>query len=364
MAIFLSTSLDPNTPLNENDDQKTFHHIRCGGKKVKTKNLCAYQAQETLVSGYLTKRNFLYVYDKCDDDSKCVPNYENGDWFDYKCSALPVKREHGDSCKYNGECFSRNCRDGKCRPVDDGYPCLTKNDNQCRMGSYCAYEAGDSYLCRRMSRQDETCTSNKQCRLGLSCYKGKCIRWGYLAPTTQMSPSDDPELCQSGMVAPVQNERGEVTYECAEVREEGRCPQYEEGKVFLALNRDISPREYPCEGHYGVDGLKNYLPPFIKYTTTAFKEFMKDYEDMKPYKDDFYKGDKYIGERGGFGKYKTRIKYVKYKFAKDLIGRKMIDMEGNIKNKCEFNFYIKQLSSSFINYNIVISILLLFGLIL
>lgn len=344
--------------LEKKDDDEP-HHIRCGGKSVKTNNLCAYMARETIVDGKLSDTNFLYVYSKCEDYEKCVANEENNDRFDYKCAAQPVKREHGESCEYNRDCLSSKCNDKKiCEPIKNGYNCDEFRDNQCLPGSYCGLD-GNRFACKEMASEGQKCSSTNECRLGLSCFNGNCTKWGSLPLGRNIGKNDDPELCESGMAY---NESGII--QCAEVVEEGKCPQSNDGYVGLKLNRDSYTFPYKCVGHHGVDGKRNYIPPYMKYVTTAFKEFMKDYNKIQPYSKDFYKGEKYVGERGGFGKYSTRIKYLKYKYALDLIGRKMMDNTGKIINSCEFEFYIKHLSSGFAKYNIIISILLLLGLLL
>lgn len=338
-----------------------FQHIRCGGRSVKTSNLCAHIEHEAIEGSRPSKTEFLYVYNKCGEEEQCMSNDKNPDNLDYECQVRTfIRREHGESCVYDRDCYSLSCKDKKCEAIADGTEC--KEHFQCKHGSYCS--AADR-KCKQRVQKDKECQRTDECRLGLSCFNGKCTMWGSQSTGTVVRSGDDPEVCESGMIGEVVKE-DLVTreYQCVEVKSEGICPQYEGGKSSITFTKSYKNDDYQCEDYYSVDGKKFYVPKYISYTTTAFKEYMDDYKSIEPYNDNFYKGEKYIGEKGGFGKYKTMVKYLKYKNAKELIGRKMIDNKGKVINSCEYEFYLKYLSSSFAKFNILISIILFVGLLL
>lgn len=366
LLVSLATSkLEMN---GQDNDSGGGIHFRCGGKSVKTSNLCGYQTIETLNNkGKLSETKFFYIFSKCKGNEICVKVGTNEDETDFKCAARIEKREHGESCVYDTDCLSSSCKDKKCVAIPDDNECEKDLHFQCKPGSYCERQEDGKDKCKKMAKKDENCKGGNamECRLGLTCYQEKCTEYGSLKIGTVLGQYDDPLLCESGMAETVKNNDGKNERQCVEVETECVCPQHKEGKCttkFKNLNFLLEDR--PCEGYSSVEGKKVYVPPYMKYTTTAFKDFMDDLKGIKPYEDDFYKGEKYIGERKGFNNYKTAVKYYKYEMGKRLIGQKMIDDKGKVINSCEFEFFLKYISSGFTKYNILNSILLFVGLLL
>lgn len=338
-------------------------YLRCGGKSLKTSGVCAYMAEDTLEGGRTSNDKFLYIFSNCKDDEQCVALEENGDSSIFKCIPLVVKREHGESCEYNSDCYSSNCKDEKCVALSEDTEC--QQDYQCKPDSHCKRQDDGTRKCKPMLKEKATCARYDKCRLGLSCYEEKCIKWGSLKTGTVLKDNefDDPKnpLCESGMAAIVKGEKGNE-WKCVEVENEGQCEQIEGSKTSTKFKELNDALESTCDGYHSVDGKKNFITPYMKYTNTAFKDFMEDYNSIKAYEDDFYKGDKYQVDWRGFGNHKAKLKFLKYVFGDEFIGRKMIDDKGKVINSCEFEFYLKKLSSGFAKFNIIISILLLFGL--
>lgn len=343
-------------------------YLRCGGKSLKISNICAYVAEDTIEGGKASNDKFFYIFSNCKDYEQCEAVGENGDNSIYKCIPQIVKREHGESCVYNSDCYSSNCKGEKCEALSDGTEC--RQDYQCKPDSHCGRHEDGKYKCKKMLKEKSTCTiydDKDKCRLGLSCYEEQCIKWGSLKTGTVLKRNqfDDDiynPLCESGMAARVKNNQGENEWQCVEVETEGQCEQIEGAESSTSFKGLNNALESKCEGYHSVDGKKIFVTPYMKFTNTAFKDFMEDYNSIKAYEDDFYKGDKYQADWQGFGNHKAKLKFLKYFFGNELIGRKMIDDKGKVINSCEFEFFLKKLSSGFAKFNILISILLLFGL--
>lgn len=139
---------------------------------------------------------------ECDDLSDSDDDYpqsnsdsdkDYNDEFEY-CFPATYKNISGDKCENHTNCFSNNCVNGKCEPVENGQTC--RNHGACGKNSFCNRDK----ICEQLYAPNAACDDDVQCPFGYVCGKlgienKKCLMM-YSQPRGQQVNED--ELCESG----------------------------------------------------------------------------------------------------------------------------------------------------------------------
>lgn len=310
----------------------------CGGMSLKASDVCAFEEEGE-------KLNILHIYDDCSKDEKCR---KEGDGH-YYCTKVTKRREIDESCNYDADCVSGKCSSNKCSGKGDGKEC--DFDNECENGYSCALVSGKNQ-CTKLLKSGATCTgTSAKCGYALTCYDGKCVKWGSISNGNK---ANDPKLCESGRL-------NQADKTCYEIKDHYDCEEHPEVSTTDISIKPSGTKKISCDQSEipGPDGKFRRVPSESPYQTTAFKEFIKELEKVKPYDDLYDKKPNYFSRV--FANNEIKQKYAVYENAIELMKMGLIDKDGKILNKCEYRFYMKhKLSSKYLNIKNLLIILGLF----
>lgn len=159
-------------------------------------SLCPIHRCGKLEAGYCLQRQGLdYVYEKCPESSPfCNLDYGKDVG---RCSlGLPDLKFTGETCKVDFDCFSRNCREGRCSGPNQ-QRCRTTLD--CLPGERCSQNVCKPLL----SAGQSGCFVHPDCELHSGCFEGVCVPFFSLpvGSKTECTVHMTSLLCESGRCA-------------------------------------------------------------------------------------------------------------------------------------------------------------------
>jgi hypothetical protein len=300
---------------------------KCEDDKSKI-GACMYE-----INNYDLKDHDKYsIFDKCGKGEKCI-GYE-------MCvkDFTEKKRKIGKSCNYNEDCLTNSCVSNKCVAAKEGDKC----DNiSCDSGLTCydSYE-NNNYIskCVKPAKEGEK-EEKTNCMGGLIADKdNKCVKYGTIEDKGEIGYLEF--ICKSGFA----HHTSDGSYICDSIDVEPECDEHgikKEGKWS-----DGTAIKTGCMTKEDYTGKKISYSPYSKLRTKLYEEFLKDYKDLDLDK---------MNSDGKKWNWKTREKFILYQNGHHLKAAGIIDSEGKVVKKCEYEFIMKNyLHSNFIKLNTII----------
>ena len=318
------------------DDEEIIFLSKCEKDKSKT-GACMYNLYDYDSKGHIK----LAIFNKCGKDEICTNNM---------CTKVLEKKlkKIGKKCNYNNDCITGSCISKKCSANKEGEKC---SSNSCESGLFCKYDSSYSGKCVKLASEGVK-AENTQCMEGLVRDKeNKCVKYGTVEDKNE--GNYDPRICRSGLVHEKYDENSRsYIYICDSIDIEPECNKDEtlkkEGKWS-----DGTPITGGCRSHVDYTGeIKVYNSDYSKLKSKLYGDFLKEYNKLDIDK---------INSDGM--KWKAQEKYLLYDYANELKEAGIIDSDGKVvkDKKCEYEFIMKYLHSSFIKINtIIIAIIALF----
>jgi hypothetical protein len=303
------------------NDQFIFQ-IKCEDNKAKT-GQCYYSIYDNNKDS-----NEYAIFDKCGKGKYCS---------DYGiCIKYPEKIKNGKSCNYNEDCSSGSCINKKCGGAKEGEKCDNVN---CEAGLTCYNDYSKGVSKCVQPAKEGTKPENTNCIEGLLIDNdGKCAKYGILDDGTELK-TGNPELCKSGFAHQDKNYK----YICDSIDTEPVC---EKENVLKTKGKwkegtEIGDNFY-CLKQTDYNGVEKVYYRYSKLQSTLFGEFLDAYKEL-----DF---DKINSEGSNWFSGKVKEKYYLYEKAPALEAAGIINSQGKMVDdkKCEYEFMLKHLHSSFI----------------
>ena len=182
-------------------------------------NTCKYSRKITTQTAKYTE----YYVKKCSKGKTCYTLTDNVS----QCVKIKGLIKEGDSCKYDDECETGNCPNGKCAYIEQGKECF--DNSQCDKSSYCKAEEAviqneeeekneedeeneeenekeeeESNKCSPLVDKEGKCDDNDNCKFGLLC-NGKTSKCTEMFSLNDGAVSDEDLLCKSGTIVHINN---------------------------------------------------------------------------------------------------------------------------------------------------------------
>ncbi len=323
VLIFLLAipSIFSQTPLTYN--------VKCpSDKKIKLKDVCAiYETEE---KGDYNRT--YYIKDECGKNERCKTQINTNY---YQCQKTIERLSVGEKCSFDFDCVSNRCRDKKCTE----YP----SNSYCKAGRY-AY----NHECYDNLEENGDCTTRGVgCPAGYGCLgktgkKFNCTKYHSLGQGQEVGAGNE-KFCQSGYEKYGYCLKiGQITQECT--KEKRECKFKVEGLSNITEITENCVSYYP-ENDKNKETL---VCPYGGVKTALFEKFIERFNKL-----DFKKINK--NEEGATYNnyyYDTQLKVLKetHDYFQQLNIRGFVDKDGNVlkDKKCEYNWYIQWMSSSFI----------------
>lgn len=339
-------------------------NAKCADKKAKWSGACYYHLYEKNSNREIIKNEHA-IFDKCGKGKKCNLEEET-----CEKDSNSGKREYDKSCNYNKDCLSNLCKNNKCSLLGEGDVCIDSLDNYiaCKAGFACVFVYDSNGItgknkCVKLIKEGVEPKDNEACMPGLEKDKdGKCKKYGSIDVGAEVVGND--LLCKSGLSGSNKDGNKRV---CITLESDPTCNNDGEITSEIKSNEEqiIYPKDSPSEHCVRITDSsgndKYYFEGYTKLQHKLYEEFLKDYNELDLDKinlDDNYASP---GSNTGIGaligklEWKTRKKYYLYKYANILKAAGIIDSEGEVvkDKKCEYDFLLKNLNSSFIKLNTI-----------
>ena len=328
LLLFLELIISGKSDSDIDIDTDFIFKAKCEDNKAKTGS-CFYSIYDT------KKESYEYaIFDKCGKGKKCI---EEG-----ICVKYPEKIKNGKSCNYDKDCSSRSCINKKCVAAKEGEKC---NGVGCEAGLTCYDDyKNDVRKCAKPAGEG-TKPENTNCLEGLLIDNdGKCAKYGILDDGIELK-SGFTQLCKSGLAHYNKNK-----YICDSIDTEPIC---EKGSVLKTKGKWKDGTEIDnggdCLSKTDYNGVEKIYYRYSKLQSKLYGEFLEAYKDLDL--------DKINSKEGSFWlSGKVKEKYLLYENAPALEAAGIINSEGEVVDdkKCEYEFMIKHLHSSFIKLKTII----------
>lgn len=312
-----------------NINENFIFKAKCEDNKAKTGE-CYYSIYDT------KKDSTEYaIFDKCGKGKYCV---EEG-----ICIKYPEKRKNGKSCNYDKDCSSRSCINKKCVAAKEGEKCDSVG---CEAGLICYYDdKNDVSKCARPANEG-TKPENTDCLGGLLVDNdGKCAKYGILDDGIELK-SGEEKLCKSGLSHPDKDfkiicdsiDTDPVCEKRSVLKTKGK---WKDGTEIVNDNDCLSGTDY--------NGIEKFYYRYTKLQSKLYGDFLEAYKDLDLDKINSKEGSNWLSG-------KVNEKYLLYENAPALEAAGIINSEGKVidDKKCEYEFMIKHLHSSFIKLKTII----------
>lgn len=310
--------------------------IKCSSEKPKSPGVCALKRKSENSKYYKTE---WIIFSKCEKNKYCL-QYDDSL---YSCQEGIKYRLKDEKCIYDEECIDGFCKSNYCTDRCDGH---------CEKGQKCE-EDGDNYLCKDISLPGEECgyipgskyentcsffsiiLNDYMVEVGSNCLNNKCVEIGSLKDGAYCGYQGGL-LCNSG------------------IEFEDTCISLEEEQEMYCNQKSISVRANGFDEVIECDCVLNFLgnkvPELDFGKTFLFQKLMEEYEKInkKSYKND----DKHV--------LKFKEYLILYEYYDLFLVEGIITIKGKVEKekKCEYDFIMKMLSSSYSpKLNLIIFIL-------
>jgi len=314
------------------DDDFIFE-AKCEDKKSKTGS-CYYS-----VSDSKKESNEYAIFDKCGKGKYCDEGREI-------CIKYPEKIKNGKSCNYDDDCLSGSCINNKCGAAKEGEKCESIT---CEAGLTCHYDSNGVKKCVKPAKEGEK-PEYTNCIPGLLIGDdGKCAKYGILDDGSELK-TRNTLLCKSGFAHFDKNGK----FICDSISVDPKCEKrnvlktkgtWKEGTEIDANSGCISETDY--------NGVEKVYYSFSKLQSTLYGEFLDAYKDLDLDKINSEEGSNWLSG-------KVKEKKFLYEKAPALEAAGIINSEGKVVDdkKCEYEFMIKHLHSSFIKLKAIILVMI------
>lgn len=317
---------------------------KCGIKTLESEGMCE-------VTEEFKDFTVVHVIDSCKSNQICAKNSQGT-----TCVDVPQKLDAGKKCMYNVDCFTDLCEKGRCK-IKSKPSELCEIDRDCPNGYFCQPLDKDTKTCQPLARKPgDLCSADLKCGYGLKCVDYRCVAWG--SYEIGQSSHGDPILCKTGM------HYKEV---CVELKEEPICNHlYERTDLELKGYRRKKGEKYPsglCVGDYDANGIMRLnVEGFSMLRNRVFREFIEAVESTDPYTKLYDDVHNYYADRNGnvtLGSNMVKRYYLNWIRSEHLIRKGLLDYDGGIIHRCEYNHYMKNLSGGFLKNSFLLGAALL-----
>ena len=322
--------------------------------KIKMKNVCAISGIQNITRGDITNTYyFLYLKKKCGKKEKCVETQSGY----YQCVKKTFLQKIGDKCGVNEECYTGLCYSGECSAIQNDEDCTSENDPSnpekvCSPGHWCfEYDSLSHYFkCVPYLNEDEEYNNmtGKVCRFGLAPLKneyGKVVCQKYGTIEDGKESNNYSELCQSGFSG---KDIDDGIQRCFSVVTDSDClfnsssgDYYCQPIVNGLHSKEVYKINESCTSIYNDS---HYICPYTIGKMNAFKEFITKLNEINF--DDVYKDEKKF-HSFGYGNNDFSKAYQKYYYFDYLYSLGMINKDGEIIKKKEWEFFWKMNKSDY-----------------
>lgn len=320
-------------------------HLRavfCPDEPGKAKGICAFNVDPL-------KPDFKYIQNNCRKNQKC--NLETG-----SCENVIKLQNHRQFCTTHEDCISEQCLSGKCIPLSAGVECETHR--QCVSGYFCQKTKianVESSHCEKLPRRNEKAKRGlgyQDTKIGICGFgdaedgEGICR---YFGNKTVGEKGIDPRVCQTGIL---------LNDICIEIKSAGKCILNEHGVyvanltyVYAYVGEGKNRTELTetvfmnCTDSYDKDGkIVYYLDGYSTHRQTFFKAFL---EKADKYDFDYFFEETYnwYDVEGTYNQQALKENYFLYNYAEYLVSTGIVDKNGEVKRKCEFDYFQKNFLS-------------------
>ena len=310
-------------------DDEFILEAKCEDNKSKT-GACYYY-----ISDSKKESNEYAIFDKCGKGKYC-----NNDGI---CIKNPQQIKNGKSCNYNEDCLSGSCINKKCVVAKEGEKC--EESINCEAGLICYTDSNDVSKCVKPAKEGEK-PEKTRCMSGLvKDNDGKCAKYGILDDGTELK-SGNTLLCKSGLAHYDKNYK----FICDSIDSE---PKYEKKNVLKTKGQWKDGSEIgnnnDCLSELDYNGVEKVYYRYSKLQSTLYGEFLEAYKDLDLDKLNSEEGSNWLS-----GDVKEK-KYLDEK-APALEAAGIINSAGKVVDdkKCEYEFMVKHLHSSFIKLKAII----------
>ncbi len=323
-------------------ERQPLKSVVCPDEEGKGKYICAFNID-------LLKPDFTYIQNNCKKDQKC--NLYTG-----VCETAVRLQNHRQQCLINEDCISGQCLSGKCIPLAAGVEC-TKHA-QCVSGYFCQKTKIKKEIkghCEKLPYTKQKAKRGvgfEDTRIGICGFgdaedsEGICRNFGNL---TVGNETIDPRACKTGM---------SIDNVCINVVSVGQCIENEDGHYYANLTyiKDyeddkkkkpvIESKLMLCNETYDRDGnamfyLDGYSP--IRYLLwKSYLEMADKYDFSYFYEETF----NHFDEIGSYNQENLRDFYFMYNYAEYLYHTGIINKNGEVKRKCEFEYFQREFLSA------------------
>lgn len=328
LLLFLELIISGKSDFDIDIDTDFIFKAKCEDNKAKT-GQCLYSIHDT------KKDSYEYaIFDKCGKGKKCI---EEG-----ICLKYPDKIKNGKSCNYDEDCSSRSCINKKCVAAKEGEKCDSVG---CEPGLTCYIDNKNGVRKCAIPAKEGTKPENTYCMEGLlRDNDDKCAKYGILDDGSELKTGNE-ELCKSGL----SHRNKDYKTICDSIETDPIC----EGSVIKTKGKWKDGTEIgdydSCDRKTDYNGVEKFYYRNSKLQSKLYGEFLEAYKDLDLDKINSKEGSYWLSG-------KVNEKYLLYKYAPALEAAGIINSEGKVVNdkKCEYEFMIKHLHSSFIKLKTII----------
>lgn len=303
---------------------------KCENDKAKN-GACYFSIYDT------KKDSYEYaIFDKCGKGKYCV---EGG-----LCIKPLEQIKNGKKCNYDNDCSSGSCINKKCSGAKEGEKCY--DSTNCEAGLICYSDSNGVQKCVKPAKEG-TKPENTRCMDGLLVGDDeKCVKYGTLDDGSELKNVRDELLCKSGLAHSDKNNK----YICDSIDTEPIC---EDKNILKTKGKWKDGTElgnnYYCLGETDYNGVEKFYYKYSKLQSKFYGEFLEAYKDLDLDKINSKEGSYWLSG-------KVNEKYLLYQNAPALEAAGIINSEGKVVSdkKCEYEFMLKHLHSSFIKLKTII----------
>lgn len=338
--LFIIISLIPSVISAEDE----LPIVKCD-RESKVKDVCGIVTVETMLKdGSQIKGNILNLKDNCKKNEICSKMDEDSTF--YICKKKLNYLYTGDDCTFNLDCYSEECGGNTCQTAGSGQVC--KNNWTCEPGYFCK-DQGENNKCNPLVQGDIECSDEDFCEPGYICdpVNRKCTKIGSLKESLDTT---NKFYCQSGLM---------YDGKCIGVIRDGECKKGGTDEKYTC-----TPDVTGYSGTVTVNCISyddDPICPISLLKTDLFRKYIEFLEKVDM--EEFAKKDKHrITEENKYylddgNTYKA---YIKYLYMEYLRAMGVLNSEGDVDKKCEFEYYLKSLDSSYLKFSkLIFGILLL-----
>ena len=327
--------------------------------KIKMKNVCAISGTQKKVRGSTTTiSTYLYLKEKCGKKEKCVETQTGY----YQCIKKTFLRKIGESCGINEECYTGLCYNTECSSIQNDEDCTAEYDSSnpekvCNPGNWCyEYDSLNHYYkCVNYLNENEEYDSSdgKICRFGLAPLRdvyGKVVCQKYGTIEDGKECNNEGKLCVSGFC---ENDPDTNLKKCFSVTEDSDC-EFDSGLgdyyckpiVNGLKSNEVYRVTVKCDNTYN----NVYVCPYTIGKMNVFKEFANKLSGINF--DKVYKDEKKF-HSFGLGNNDLSKAYQKYYYFDYLYAINILNYNGGINKKKEWEFFWKMNNTKYVGVHII-----------